>query len=90
MAHIAPNDAGWMLYKAGISHHSSATVRMAGTRQIYGIGFKCDSLTDAQRDMLAQYDNIKICASGPAYAPELRSPLIIVKTMAQMRRERSN
>lgn len=88
MQHINPNDAANWLYSNGINYFSSIRLSPSYNKRVtYGIGFKCDSLSDDQREKLAQFDNVEIVQSGPQYAPEIRSPLIIFKTAAQMKRE---
>lgn len=79
---------GWELYKLGINHYASGTIRNG--KKIYGYFYKlCEELTEERLNGLKQTGfSFELGTSSPQYAPELKSRVLIILSMAELKRQK--
>jgi hypothetical protein len=75
------------LYRFGVGYHSFGTVK--NKTLTYGYFYKCDKITEEQKAaILAFCPYVEFKTSSPQYATELKNPVIIVLSKAQIKRNR--
>lgn len=79
---------GASLSALGVKYHAFGTLRHSNSRRVYGYFFKADCVTSEQRaELQSGFTAIEFKSSSPAYAPEIRSALIVQLSRAEIARK---
>ena len=75
------------LYRLGVSYHAFGTIK--NKTLTYGYYYKCDKITQDQKEaILAFCPYVEFKISSPQYAPEIKNPVIVVLSKAQVKRNK--